>query len=577
MALKKYFTFDTKDGNYEELQTKRVFKGLYKDVKIPWLRIIIGAFLAVFNVLVLMTQYENYMAIYQGNLTDLKPLFAYLIAIFIQYVLIFITVISDRALVEMVTGVSKKIWKKMMRMPVRDFETSKPGSMLSRITMDAQYASKPFEAVVAFLQGIVTVITLSAAAPQDAGYAVPWLIAALVGGILLAWFTARVLSRSTLYAQNKKAEQTDHYNEMLSNIRFIKASGAEDKEIKKCEKLIEKRYDAALYQAFYQGLLEFLNNYGNLTMALCFLASVFAIGSGAIKSIAPVSSVYAYLVAVGAVIVGFMAFPTYFSEAIGGTRKIATVLRKEEENILSGSEFKDTKEDIALKNVSFAYTQNDTLKDISICIPAGQITAVVGKNGSGKSTLIKLISRLYPAKNGDICIGDNSSKDISLKSWRQRFAVVSQDTILFAGTLRDNIAYGKEDCTEEDILKAAKAAGLDEVIAEKGLDFELGTKGIGLSGGEAQRVSIARAILKDPDYLILDEATANLDTNTEGKIRDEVATLMNGRTVLIIAHNFSAIEKADNILVMRDGKVESFGPREEMLKDNPYVRLMVEG
>ena len=336
MNLKKYFVFDTSDGNYEELKTKKVFRTLYKGVKIPWFRIIIGAFLAVFNVLVLMTQYDNYMALYQGTLTDLKPLFFYLLASFIQYVLIFLSFVSDRALVEVVISVSKKIWSKMMKLPVREFETSKPGGMLSRITQDAEYAGRPFYAVLVGLQGIVTVLTLSAVFPDNVGFAAPYLIILLLLGIALAWYTATVLSRSITYVQNKKAEQTDHYNELLSNIRFVKASRAEEKSIAKSDEYIEKRYDAALYVAYYNGLLELVNNYSNVTLAVSFFACVLAIGSGKIINIEPVSSLYAFIFAVGAVIVGFMAFPTHFAEAIGGTKKIAALLRKDEENIDSG-------------------------------------------------------------------------------------------------------------------------------------------------------------------------------------------------------------------------------------------------
>lgn len=577
MSISKYFKFDTRDGSYEELKTKSTFKNLYKGVRIPWVRIIIGAFLGVFNVLVLMTQYDNYMAIYQGNLTDLSPLFGYLTAIFIQYVLIFITVISDRALVEMVTGVSKKIWRKLMHLPVREFETSKPGSMLSRITIDAQYASKPFEAVVAFLQGIVTVVTLSAVVPENIGYAVPWLIFALLFGIALAAYTAIVLSRSTLYMQNKKAEQTDHYNELLGNIRFVKASNAEEKAIRVSDEYIEKRYDAALYQAHYKGLIELVNNYSNLVMALCFGASIFAIASGIVKDIEPISAIYAFLFAVGAVIVGFMGFPTYFSEAVGGTRKIASVLEKGEEDIESGAALEGADKNIALENVSFAYAAADTLRDLTVTIPAGETTAIVGNNGSGKSTLIKILSRLYPAKDGDIRIGEADAKDTSLGSWRNSFSVVSQKTELFAGTLKSNLIYGREDCSEEELQNAVHIAGLDELVAEKGFDFELGIKGLGLSGGEAQRVSIARAVLKNSDILILDEATANLDAATEKTIRDGLAEFMKGRTVIVIAHDFAAVENADNILVMRDGRIEDFGRKEEMLQRNPYMKLMVEG
>lgn len=577
MKLKKYFVFDTKDGSYEELKTRKTLRTLYKGVKIPWLRIIIGAFLSVFNVLILMTQYENYMKLYMGTLEDLTPLWMYLIAYFCQMVMLFLVVIADRAVVEMVISVSKKLWRKMMHMPVRDFETSKPGAMLSRITLDAQYASKPFDAVVALLQALVTIITLSAIVPDNIGYALPVLGLSLICAIALAYVTARVLSRSTLYAQNKKAEQTDHYNEILANIRFIKASGAEQEAIKRSNQYIERRYNAGLYTALYQGLAQVIGQYAYLVFAVCLIVAVGAIGAGSIADIEPISALYAFLFAISAVVIAFMGFPMYFSEAVGGTKKIVSVFQREEEDVNAGAETESEQGDIVLKNASFAYTGQDAVKDLNVVIPAGQVTAIVGTNGSGKSTMIKLIDRLYSLKDGELAIGNDQASETSLKSWRRRFAVVAQKTALFSGTLRDNICYGIEDVSEDAIQNAVRVAGLSELVAEKGLDYDVGVAGSKLSGGEAQRVSIARAIIKNPDVLILDEATANLDTKTEAAVTSGIAELMQGRTTIVIAHDYATIQKADNVIVMRDGRIEDSGKREEMIERNPYMKLMVGG
>ena len=577
MKLREYFVFDARDGSYEELKTKKTLRTLYQGVRIPWVRIIIGAFLSVFNVLILMTQYENYMKLYEGTLEDLSPLWAYLAAILAQYVLIFICVISDRALVEMVTGVSKKLWKKMMKMPVRDFETSRPGGMLSRITLDAQYASKPFEAVVALLQTIVTIVTLSAVVPDNVGFAAPVLIISLVCAIALAYFAARTLSRSTLYAQNKKAEQTELYNELLANMRFVKASHSEEQAIQRSEEAIEKRYRAGLYTAFYQGLVQAINNYMYLALSVGLIVGIVAIQAGQLTDMGPINSLYAFMFAVNAVVLSFMVFPTYFSEAVGGTKKIVSHFHREEENVDAGTDLGGAAGGIRVDHVSFAYTGPDVVKDICVEIPAGQVTAIVGANGSGKSTLLKLIDRLYPGEGGEITLGERRASDISLKSWRGRFAVVSQKTALFSGTLRDNICYGIENVTEEELLRAVKIAGLEDLVREKGLDYDVGVAGSRLSGGEAQRVSIARAIIKDPDYLMLDEATANLDTRTEQSVTSGIAELMKGRTTIIIAHAYATIEKADNVIVMRDGRVEAHGKREDMIVRNPYMKLMVGG
>ena len=576
MNGKNAFALGAGNENYEEIRNRKVFRTLYRGVRIPWLRIILGAFIAVFSTVIILGQYENYMALYQGNLKDLKPLWSYVGAIFLQYVVLFLCVFSDRALVEMVTGVQKKLWKKMMRMPVRDFESAEPGGMLSRITMDAEYAAKPFEAVLAFLQLVTGIMSLSIVMPRSADWAVPWYVVCLVMALVLTVLTAVTLSRSVTFSQHAKAEQTALYDELLSDIRFIKASNAEEKAIAESDEYIDRRYRAGLLNALYEGLAQLTGMSVHVALALCFAAAALGIGRGTITDIGPVSEVYAFLFAIVNVAGGFLAFPMYFSEAVGGTKKLASIFTYEEEDVDAGGDTGFTEADITLKDVSFAYRPSrDAVTGLDAVIPAGKVTAVVGVNGSGKTTLIKLIDRLYPVSGGEILLGDAKASETSLRNWRKKFAVVSQKTALFSGTVRDNIRYGTEDASEAEILRAAETAGLGELVAERGLDYDAGVAGSNLSGGEAQRVSIARALLRDPDYLILDEATANLDARTEQQVRDGVARLMKGRTVVVIAHDYAAVRNADNVIVMRDGKIEDQGPRDEMIARNPFMKLMV--
>ena len=235
--------------------------------------------------------------------------------------------------------------------------------------------------------------------------------------------------------------------------------------------------------------------------------------------------------------------------------------------------------DIRLNNVSFAYETLPVLDGVSAVVPEGKITAVIGTNGSGKSTLIKLIDRLYPLGNGEIRIGDTDAKDVSLREWRKRIAVVSQEGSLFAGTLRDNIRYGIDrEISDAEWNAVIAAANLSSVIAahENGLDYTVGIDGTGLSGGERQRIAIARAMLKDPDILILDEATANLDPKTEAEVQAGMQNLMQGRTVIEIAHSASAIRNADHVIVLQDGKIADAGTPNELAERSPFYRTMVQ-
>ena len=584
MKLAQYFTYDAKAEKTEEVRVKgRVLKSLYKKVKIPWLLIIVGAFLAVFNGLVILTQFENYQAIFTGALTDLSPLWQYLIASFIQYLLIFASVLADVAYVTIVTGVRKKMWRKMVRLPLKDFERETPSGMLSRITSDAEYASKPFAAAIAILQILLYILSLSAAAPKDMPQALGFLIVTVILAVASIVVSVKICSRATTYVQSRISKLTAHYSEQLGSIKFVKASNAEEKAIERSFDLIEKRYKAALYNAFATGLQTLANNFTYIIIYSCaFLGGILAIRAGSISDTTPISAVYAFGMALELTLVAIMTLPSYFASTVGGSKKLVSIFAEQEEDVDSGEQTVEGDGELRLENLSFSYDDERTVLDqISAVIPQGKVTALVGPNGSGKSTLSMLIDRLYPAGSGDVYLGTTKAADISLKAWRAGFAVVSQSPSLFSGTLRDNICYGlNREVSEEELRRVVQLAGLDEVIKshEGGLDYEIGLKGSGLSGGEQQRVAIARAMLKDADYLILDEATANLDRKTEEAVKKGLASLMQGRTVIEIAHSASAIRDADHVIVLDDGRIVAEGTPTELEKSNAFFhRLVLEG
>lgn len=233
---------------------------------------------------------------------------------------------------------------------------------------------------------------------------------------------------------------------------------------------------------------------------------------------------------------------------------------------------------IVFDHVNFRYTPDgpECLKDINLEIKKGQVFALVGHSGAGKTSLVNLIPRLYDPEKGSILIDGVNIKDVMLKSLRGLIAVVSQDTILFHGTIRDNIAYGREGASEEQIREAArKAYALNFIEKLPGkFDTVVGDRGVRLSGGEKQRISIARAFLKDAPILILDEATSNLDSESEGLIKEALYTLMQSKTVFVIAHRLSTIQKADKILVMDKGVIIEEGTHKDLLgKETVYKKL----
>ncbi len=579
MKLSDYFRYDSEHCSEEKPQ-RGVLKTLYRKVKVPWVLLIIGAIFAVFNSIVILTQFENYNAIFSGALTTLDPLWQYLTASFIQYVLIFASILTDIALVTIVTGVRKKLWKKIVRLPLKDFETESPNGMLSRITSDAEFAAKPFSAVIAILQIALYILSLGAAAPKDMPQALVFLVVTLLLAVASIIVSVRVVAKATTLVQSRISVLTNHYSEQLANIKFVKASNAEQKAIDKSFGLIETRYKAALYNAFATGLQTLANNFTYVIIYSCaFLGGIAAITAGAISDTAPISSVYAFGMALELTLVAIMTLPSYFASTVGGSKKLAAILTMPEENVSIGGAMPEQTGDIRLEDAAFAYEEKSVIDGVSAVIPAGKVTAIIGANGSGKSTLVKLIDRLYPLGSGSLMIGEANAGDVSLQAWRERIGVVSQSPALFAGTIRDNIRYGTDhEITDAEWNAIVAASNLGSVLAshEGGLDYAVGIDGTGLSGGEQQRVAIARAMLRNPDILILDEATANLDPKTEAEVKEGLRNLMQNRTVVEIAHSASAIEDADSVIVLDKGRIAASGTPEELQKTSPFYRKLLQ-
>ena len=359
MKFSEYFTYDKAD-RAEEVRVKgRVLKNLYKKVRIPWFLIIVGAFLAVFNGLVILSQYDNYQAIFTGALQDLSPLWQYLAASFIQYILIFASILADVAFITIITGVRKKLWRKILHLPMKIFHKETPSGMLSRVTSDAEYAGKPFAAAIAVLQILIYIMSLSAAAPKDMPQALGFLIVTLILAIASIVVSVKICSQATTFVQSRISALTAHYSEQLAN------------------------------------------NFTYIIIYSCaFLGGIVAIRQGAISDTTPISAIYAFGMALELTLVAIMTLPSYFAATIGGSKKLVSIFREPEEDVESGEALASAEGDIRLENVSFAYTDRPVVQELSALIPQGKVTAIVGPNGSGKSTVSRLIDRIY-RKNGD--------------------------------------------------------------------------------------------------------------------------------------------------------------------------------
>ncbi len=279
-----------------------------------------------------------------------------------------------------------------------------------------------------------------------------------------------------------------------------------------------------------------------------------------------------YTAVIGGAIAGLGNFYTELVGALGATERVREILRmpaEAEERPQTNRQARRLNGDVEFLDVHFAYPTRpdvEVLKGVTLTIPAGQKVALVGQSGAGKSTIMHLLLQFHRPQQGDIRVGGVSIYDYDLTSYRSNFAIVPQEVILFGGTIRENILYGRPDASEEEVMEAARKANALEFIQQfpHGFDTVVGERGIRLSGGQRQRIAIARAILRDPAILLLDEATSSLDAESERVVQEALDNLMEGRTSLIIAHRLATVRAADLIYVLDGGQVVEEGTHEEL-------------
>ena len=513
------------------------------------------------------------------NLNKIKDISIFLAVLYILSVLftyiesISMTVVANK----FAKALRKKISIKINKLPLKYFDKNKVGDVLSRVTNDVDTVSQSLNnSLASFVSALTLFIgTIIMMFVTNTLMAITAIVSSLFGFI----FMFIVLSKSQKYFTERQQELGNlnaNIEEIYSNVSVVKSYNAKEETRDGFNKINEKLFNATRKSGFLSGLMPpmmmFIGNFGYV--CVCIVGALLVINNKI--SFGVIIAFISYVRLFTSPLSQIAQTMSSFQQTAAASERVFELLDEEEmeeektkkvllpENVLGKLEFKD---------VCFTYDGNSdaTIKDFSAQIKPGQKVALVGPTGSGKTTMVNLLMKFYDINSGDIKIDDISIKDLKRENVHDLFTMVLQDTWLFDGTIKENIIYNRENVSLDDVKKACKTVGIDHFIKTlpEGYDSHLNDEA-SVSAGQRQLLTIARALIKETPFLILDEATSNVDTRTEELISKAMDILTKGKTSFIIAHRLSTIKNADLIIVMKDGKILEKGNHDELLKQNGF-------
>lgn len=503
----------------------------------------------------------------------------YLISALFSYIQGFITsTISQRVAYDLRTSISQK----MDRMPLSYFDKHTSGDILSRVTNDIdtiaqslnQSMSQVITSTVTVIGIFIMMLTISPVMTLIAVCVLP------VSMVLIGL----VMKRSQKYFARQQAALGDvngHIEEMYGGHNVVKAFNGEAVSVEQFNEYNDNLYESAWKSQFFSGLMQpitgFVGNVGYV--AVCLLGGVLA-GGGSI-TIGDIQAFIQYVRQFNQPITQLAQTMNMLQSTAAAAERVFEFLGEEELEPetpkVTADEVAKVEGSVTFADVNFGYLKDQTIiNDFSLHVHAGQTVAIVGPTGAGKTTIVKLLMRFYELNSGSILIDGKDIRDFGRQDLRSLFGMVLQDTWLFNGTIKENLMYGKLDASDEEVKEACKVAYVDHFVQtlENGYETMINEESSNISQGQKQLLTIARAFLKDPKILILDEATSSVDTRTEVLIQKGMEKLMEGRTSFVIAHRLSTIRDADTIIVMKDGDIVELGNHDSLLaKDGFYASL----
>lgn len=483
----------------------------------------------------------------------------------------------------LITDLRNSLYGSILRRSAAFFQKHSTGTLLSTIVSDIERVQFAMSSILSeFLQQFFTFV-FTAGVVIVLGKKLAWLLLLFVPVIIFsASKIGRRVRHTTRRGQDQLADIQNILHETITGNRIVKAFSMEAWEFARFRKAAQRLFRANLRSVAAAAISSpLMDIFGAIAIALLLLLGREEIVHGWMTP----GIFVAFIIAVFKLydpVRKFALFHNSFQQALGASSEIFRFMDvaddiREKPNAVALPPFSKK---ILIDNVSFCYevegTPREVLHHISLDVKAGEILALVGSSGSGKSTLVSLVPRFFDVSSGTISIDEHDIRDVTLASLRGQISVVTQETVLFNDTLRNNIAYGQPGVSQQEIEAAARAALAHDFIMElaQGYETVIGEKGVRLSGGERQRIAIARALLKNSPILILDEATSALDNESEALVQSALQNLMTGRTVIVIAHRLSTVRRADRIAVIENGTVADIGTHDELMKKlGTYRRL----
>ncbi|MDK4156247.1 ABC transporter ATP-binding protein [Staphylococcus pseudintermedius] len=482
---------------------------------------------------------------------------------------------------KIIYAIRSVLWEHIIHLKMPFFDKNESGQLMSRLTDDTKvindFISQKlpgfFPAVITLIGSLIMLFVLDWQMTLLTFITIPIFILVIVP-------LGKIMQKISTNTQTEIANFSGLLGRVLTEMRLVKVANAEKLELDKAHSNLKTIYNLGLKQAKIAAVVQPISGIIMLiTIGIILGFGGMRIASGAISAGTLVAMIF-YVLNLSIPLINLSTLVTDYKKAVGASQRIYEILHEPLENIAAPNlQDEIPTGDLKFDHVYFGYDDTPVLKDVSFNVLRGEVTAFVGPSGSGKSTLFSLIERMYEIDQGGIYYDGTSIDALSLTDWRRKIGYVMQSNAMMNGTIRDNILYGVDrEVPEEELIHYAKLANCHEFIMEfeQGYDTIVGERGLKLSGGQRQRIDIARSFVKNPDILLLDEATANLDSESERKIQEALDILMENRTTIVIAHRLSTIKKAGQIIFLDHGEVTGRGRHEELMQTHAMYQQFVE-